>query len=155
MSDRITSLSEIQDEKKFLDAYYGLKKDVEDLRSSVKAMEKEKSELEKQLEGLSEEAVSKFKEKAIRQEIRSKLVEDGVPNPDGVLKYLDLNGVDYDEDDNLTGVDDKLDALKTDLPLLFDKKARAGRSSVDIHADKPAKAEKTTTEAQVDSLFAV
>lgn len=155
MSDKIEKLADIEDEAAFLKAYEKLKADVVTLRAEIKQVEKEKGELETQIEGLSDESVQKYKEKAIRAEIKAQLVDDGVPNPDGVLKYLDLKDMDFDEDDNLTGLDDKLDTLKTDLPILFDKKARAGKDKVDIHDRNPANTQKSTTEQQVDQLFAV
>lgn len=149
MSDEVT----IEDPAALLKAHEKLKQDITDLRARFKELEKEKAELQTAAEALSPENMQKMKERALKAEIKAQLEADGVPNADGVIKYLDLNDVDYDEEDKIVGVEEKLEALKNDLPLLFDKKARAGRVSADIHADKPAGASKTTTEAQVDSLF--
>lgn len=149
MSDEVT----IEDPAALLKAHNKLKEDIVNLRAEFKAIQKERDELKAASEALSPENLDKMKKRALQAEIKAKLESEGVPNPDGVLKYLDLEGVDYDENDNLTGVDEKLEALKNDLPLLFDKKARAGRSSADIHADAPANTKKSTTEAQVDAMF--
>lgn len=149
MSEEVT----IEDPAALLKAHEKLKEDIVNLRANLKSLEKERDELKTAAESLSPENMEKMKQRALKAEIKAQLESEGVPNPDGVIKYLDLNGVDYDEEDKIVGVDEKLDALKSDLPLLFDKKARAGRTSVDANASKPAGATKTTTEAQVDSLF--
>ena len=86
MSKKIEKLADIEDEAAFLKNYEKLQEDNATLRAEVKQAEKEKGELETQLEERSDESVAKYKEKAIRAEIRSQLVEDGVPNPDGVVR---------------------------------------------------------------------
>lgn len=134
-------------------AHDKLKADIVEMRDRLKEIQKERDSLKELADTLSPENMEKMKKRALTAEIRAKLESEGVPNADGVIKYLDLNGVDYDEEDNIVGVDDKLDALKADLPLLFDKKARAGRSGADIHEKAPANTQKSTTEAQVDGLF--
>lgn len=149
MTDEVT----IENPEALLKAHDKLKEDITALRTRFKELEKEKAELETAAEALSPDNFNKMKERALKAEIRAQLEADGVPNADGVIKYLDLNDVDYDEEGSIVGVDEKLEALKTDLPLLFDKKARAGRSGADIHEKAPANTHKSTTEAQVDSLF--
>ena len=149
MSDEVT----IEDPAALLKAHDKLKQDITDMRARLKEMEKAKNDLQELADSLSPENFAKMKERALKAEIKALLEADGIPNAEGVIKYLDLKDVDYDEDNNIVGVDEKLDALRNDLPLLFDKKARAGRSGADIHEKNPANTQKSTTEAQVDQLF--
>lgn len=149
MSDEVT----IEDPAALLKAHEKLKADIVQLRADLKGLEKERDDLKTLSESLSPENVEKMRQRALKSEIKAQLESDGVPNAEGVLKYLDLDGVDFDEDDKIVGIDEKLETLRNDLPLLFDKKARAGRTSADIHADTPANTNKSTTEAQVDALF--
>lgn len=148
--DKIESLADIKDEKAFLNAYNALKQDVTELRSSLKTLEAEKAALTTQLEGLSSD---KFKIKAIKAEIAKRLEADGIKDADRLMKYVNLEEVDFDEDDNLVGVDESLNTLKADFPELFDTKRRAGTKSIDANANTPAEVKKSTTEAQVDALF--
>lgn len=153
MSTQVEEKVVIDDPAALVAAHEKAKADLVALRAELKGLQKEYDEAKTQLDALSPESLEKMKKKAISAELKSRLESEGVANVDGVLKYLDLDGVDYDEEDNLTGVDEKLETLRTDLPLLFNKKARAGASGADIHADKPANIQKNTTEAQVDALF--
>lgn len=50
----------------------------------------------------------------------------GVKDSDRVLKYLSLDGVELDDEGNLAGFEEKVNAVKTDLPELFDVKKRVG-----------------------------
>jgi hypothetical protein len=149
MSEEVT----IEDPAALLKAHEKAKQDLVDLRVELKTLQKEHDELKTQSEALSPENLEKFKMKAIKAEIKAQLESEGIKNADRILKYMDFEGVDYDEEEKIVGVDDKLDVIKGDFPELFDPRKRAGRESVDIHANAPARAEKSTTESQVDQLF--
>jgi hypothetical protein len=139
--------TEVQDPDKLLAMYRELQADVVTLR-------KEKKALEEQLETTDEEAVSKWKSRAIKAEAKVNLEAQGIKDADRILKYLNLEGVDFGDDDKLTGFDEKVSEVKKDFPELFDVKRRAGRSSADIHEQKPAEQKMTGTEAQVRRIFA-
>jgi len=132
MSDRITSLEEIKDPEKFLAAYYKAMDEAREMREENKT-------LREQVEATGDEAVSKWRSRALQAEAKANLEGQGIKNPDRILKYLNLEGVDFDDEGNLTGLDDKVNEVKTDFPELFDVKRRAGSASADIHADSPAK----------------
>lgn len=146
MTERIKSLDEIKDPEAFLSAYYKAMDDAKDTREENKSLKAE-------LEGKSDEAVAKWRERALKAEARATLESQGIKNPDRILKYLSLDGVDFDDEGNLTGLDDKVNEVKNDFPELFDVKKRAGRNSADIHENKPSTPEKSLTESQVDSWF--
>ena len=155
MTDKkIESFSEVEDEQAFLKAYYDARQQLSELRAEVKAIEKERDELKTQVENVSDDAVQKLKDELLKTKVAAKLSEDGLPDVSGVIKYLNYDGVELDDEGNVTGLDERLDDLKNDLPTLFDAKKRASRSGADIHDKTPAAAEKSTTESQVDALFA-
>lgn len=138
---------EVKDPQGLLKAYRQLQADITELRN-------EKKELETRLENTDEEAVGKWKQRAIKAEAKVNLEGQGIKNADRILKYMDFEGVDFDDDGKLTGFDDKLNGIKSDFPELFDPKKRAGRQSADIHDGKPAEKKMSGTEAQVARLFA-
>lgn len=135
MSDRITSLDQIEDPEKFLNAYYGAMEDAKTLRLTNK-------ELQAQVDAGSDEEVGKWKTRALKAEAKSVLEAGGIKGADRILKYINLDGVDFDDEGNLTGLDDKVNEVKTDFPELFDAKRRAGRQSADIHAGDKAEVSK-------------
>lgn len=143
----------VENPEELLKAYNKLKEDIVNLRADHKLLEKERDELKELSESLSPESMDKMKSRAIKAEIKAQLENDGIKNADRIIKYLDLEGVDYDEEENLVGVDEKLSVIKEDFPELFDVKKRAARSDIDIHASTPANTQKSTTESQVDALF--
>lgn len=142
----INSLEDIQNPEAFLRAYRKMKDDLRDLRAENKS-------LTQQIESVDEDAVTKWKERAVKAEAKLNLEGQGIKDADRILKYVSLDGVDFDEEGNLSGLDDKLEGIKTDFPELFDTKRRAGRNSADIHADTPANTQKDLTETQVDAWF--
>lgn len=146
MTDRIKSLDEIEDPEKFLNAYYKAMDEAKEFREENKT-------LREQVEATGDEAVSQWRDRALKAEAKSVLEGQGIKNPDRILKYMKLDGVDFDEDGNLTGLDDKVTEVKTDFPELFDVKRRAGSQSADIHASNPPKPKMNGTEAQVARIF--
>lgn len=121
-------------------------------QEDLKTLRAEKKELEARLESTDEEAVSKWKDRAVKAEAKVNLEGQGIKNADRILKYMDLEGVDFDDNGALTGFEDKLTGIKTDFPELFDPKRRAG-GKADIHAKNEVEVPKTSTEAQVARIF--
>lgn len=148
MSERIKSLDEIKDPEAFLTAYYKAMDDAKETRDENKRLREQADE-----GGGMEEEVNKWKSRALKAEAKSTLEGQGIKNAERILKYLNLEGVDFDETGNLKGLDDKVNEVKADFPELFDAKKRAGRSSADIHADNPADKKVSGSEAQVARIF--
>lgn len=147
MSERIKDLSEVKDPEAFLTAYYKAMDEAKEFREEVKRL---RGQVE---EGGSDEEVSKWKSRALKAEAKSTLEGQGIKDPERILKYINLDGVDFDENGAVTGLDDKVNEVKADFPELFDAKRKAARSSADIHADTPPKPSMSSTEAQVARLF--
>ena len=150
---------EVKDPEGLLRAYEKAKKDLEFLRGQIKELEgerdalsSEKAALETEFAGSTEE-IGKWRDRVLKGEVTKNLEAQGIKNPERVLKYVDLEGVDLDDEKGLVGFDEKLAVVKTDFPELFDVKRRAARTSVDLHADNPTKPELTGTDAQVARLF--
>lgn len=94
----------------------------------------------------------KFKERAIKAEAKLAFAGLGIKDADRFIKYLDLEKISVDEEDNLIGLDDEVGRIKGDFPELFDTKRRVG-GRVDAAADNPAHVEKSVTEMQVERLL--
>lgn len=137
---------EIKDIQAFYDAHEVAKADLVTLRG-------EKKDLESQLAGSDEEAVSKWKQRALLAEATSSLEAQGVKDASRIVKRLNLDSVDFDEDGNLSGFDEAVTEFKTDFPELFDPKKRAGRSGIDANADNPARREISPTEQQAAAIY--
>lgn len=143
---------EVRDPEGLLKAYEQAKKDLVTLREQVKTLESERDEAVKEAAELPAE-ITKWRDKVLNGEVTKTLEAQGIKNPERVLKYVDLEGVDFDDEKGLVGFDEKLAVVKTDFPELFDVKRRAARTGVDIHADTPAKPALTGTDAQVAHMF--
>lgn len=137
---------EIKDVQAFYDAHEVAKADLVTLRG-------EKKDLEGQVAGSSEEEVGKWKQRALLAEATHNLEAQGVKDASRIVKRLNLEGVDFDEEGNLSGFDDAVTEFKTDFPELFDPKKRAGRSSIDANADGPANKVVSPTEAQAAAIY--
>lgn len=117
---------EVNDPQALLTAYNNLKEDVRKLSA-------ERDELAKANEAL--QAASKddvWRTRALEAEVRSALAGQGVKDVEKVLKHVKIEGLDFDENNKVTGLDEKLKELRQDLPSVFDPKARAG-GKADIH----------------------
>jgi len=141
-------MTDIENPEALLKAHEKAKQDLIELRAELNALEKERDEFKTQLD-----KASSYREKAIKAEVKAQLEGTGVKNADRILKYLNLDGLEYDEEDKLTGVDEKLAVVKEDFPELFDVKRRAARQDVDAHASNPVKPKLSGTEAQVAQMF--
>ena len=138
--------TEVRDPQGLLAAYEKAKKDLVELREERAALQKEFDEYK---EENSPDTVGKWRNRSISRDVKMRLESEGIKDADRVLKYLDLEGLDYDDKDQLVGFDDRLTEVKKDFPELFDVKRRAGRSSADIHADNPADLKEDPFRAQV------
>lgn len=144
--------NEVKDPEGLLKAYNKAKADLVELRTQITALEASKKELEDARVALDEN-LNAWKTSTVELKALEELTKQGIKNPERILKYIQLDGVDLDENKKITGLDDKIKTVKTDFPELFDVKARAARTSVDIHADKPVEKALTGTEAQMERLM--
>lgn len=145
MTDKTNDEEMVKNPENLLRMYRELQADVTTLRT-------ENKELKNKVEAADEAAVEKWKSRAVKAEAKQRLETEGVRNAERILKYMKLEGIDFDDDDKLSGFDEKFEEVKTDFPELFDKKRRVG-GGADIHADGKVENEKSLTEQQVAGWF--
>lgn len=122
--------TEIRDPEGLLKAYEQAKADLVSLRT-------ENKELKSQIEtATSQEVDSEWKTKALLAETKLALNAQGIKDVDRLIKYVGTEGLDFNEEGAVVGLDDRLKTLRTDLPEIFDAKRRVG--SADIFADNAA-----------------
>lgn len=132
---------EVQDPKALLKAHKELKKDFEKYKADAAAY---KAQLEE-----ASPKTDKYKSRAIKAEAKIALADLGVKNVDRVLKYIDVDDLDFDDEGNLPGLQGKVADLKTELPELFTRKLRAGDVDQGETNSAPAKV-KNATELQYE-----
>lgn len=115
---------EIKDPAGLLAAYEQAKKDLVALREENKG-------LTTQIEGLSSDAM---RLRALTAETKLTLQGQGIKDVDRLMPYIGTDGLDFDAEGKVTGLDTRLAALKKDLPEVFDPKVRAG-GKADIYAE--------------------
>lgn len=114
---------EVRDPQALLAAYNKLKADISQLAE-------ERESLKKQVEGLSSD---EFRLRALVAETKIALQNQGIKDVERVLPYVGTDGLDFDDEGNVTGLDERLGKLKEDLPEVFDPKLRSG-GKADIYA---------------------
>lgn len=112
--------NEVKDPTGLLAAYNNLKEE-------LKKVAGERDAAKSQVETLTEQAKEdSWRKKALSAETKAALQAAGIKDSDKVLKYVSTEGIDFDDEGNLKGFDEKLKEWKADLPAVFDAKVRAG-----------------------------
>ncbi len=84
-------------------------------------------------ENASKAAESTWKPRIVKQAARAALAEAGLTGtPDRLLRLVDVDAVEIDDEGEISGLDDQIKALKKDYPELF---AKRGGGRIDA-ADK-------------------
>lgn len=135
-----TLLSEKDTMQKALDRY----------KDENKKFREQRDEYKTAAEG--NEANKKLRDRALKAEAKLKVAGLGVKDPDRIVKYLSLDGLEFEEDGSVKGLDDAINGVKGDFPELFDPKRRVG-GQVDAAADNPVRVEKSATDMQLEKLF--
>lgn len=120
----MTDENEVRDPAGLLAAYNKAKEDLVSLRTEYKA-------LEDKVAGMS---TDEFRLKALSAETRLALQAQGIKDVDRLMPYIGTDGLDFSEDGKVTGLSERMDALRKDLPEVFDPKVRAG-GKADIFAN--------------------
>lgn len=109
----------------------GTSTEIKDPRAVLSALERAKAEAKKfrlEKEALENDTMSykakldNLQQRVVKNELIEKLKEMGIPSGNRLLKYINMNEIQFDDDFNITGLETQIDALKTDLPELFDPK---------------------------------
>ncbi len=105
---------EIKDPRAVLDALDRAKNDAKKFREEKEQLE---MEFNNQMTLLGKYSGQLLKEKTIQN-----IQKMGISNPDRLLKYIQMDKLEFDENFDVKGLEDQVSAIKTDFPELFDPK---------------------------------
>jgi hypothetical protein len=89
---------------------------------------KAETDVEKAVEAARGEVEAKYKPLVVRTAAKAALAEAGlIGKPDRLLKLLDMDAIDIDDEGDIDGLEDQIKELRADYPDLFQKRTRAGR----------------------------
>lgn len=109
---------EIKDPKAVLDA-------LERAKADAKRFREEKEALEVDLNS-KDQKIAEYSGKLLKNEVKRNISELNLTNSDRILKYIDFNKLEFDNDLNVIGLDEQIKDLKQDFPELFDPKLLVG-----------------------------
>jgi hypothetical protein len=107
------------------------------------------------------EAIAEQKPKLIKQAARAAFVSAGLQgSPDRLVKLLDMDDIEIDDDGDIEGLDDQVEELKAEFPKLFGSdeeevvlKRQTKKVDLGDKSKKAAKKEKTVDELQAEALL--
>jgi hypothetical protein len=94
-------------------------------KNDAKKFREEKERLEIDLNS-SNQKIAEFSGKLLKEKVAQRLSAEGLKEPKRFIKYLDTLKLDFDENLEVTGLDEQLEQLRADLPEIFDAKLRVG-----------------------------
>lgn len=106
--------NEIKDPEAVLAALERAKKD-------AKAAREEKEALEAKL-AQYEQDNAKYSGKLLREKVIQELGKLNIANTERILKFVKFEGLTFDEELNIVGLEEQIAELKNDFPELFDPK---------------------------------
>lgn len=119
---------------------------LERAKREAKQFREERDSLAKQLE-----QAGNWKTLALKAEVRSRIAEAGVKDPERIVNLVSLDGIELDDEGKAKGLDEAINNVKTSIPELFDRKMRAGGAG-DIFSKDAAKAELSASQRQAQAL---
>jgi chromosome segregation ATPase len=144
-----TTDEQVQDPAAVLAELRRAQQDLKDLRTELRSLKDEKDALEKKAESFNEDT---WRLRALTAETKAALNSKGIKDADRLIPYIGTDGLDFDDEGKLTGLDERMKKLETDLPEVFNPKVRAGGKG-DIFANDVADHRKSSTDIQVERLF--
>jgi len=105
---------EIKDPKAVLDA-------LDRAKADAKRFREEKEALEINLNS-RDQKIAEYSGKLLREQVKKELSAQNITNVDRLLKYIDFNKLEFDEEFNVSGLEDQIVGIKTDFPEFFDPK---------------------------------
>lgn len=120
-------------------------------KSDAKKFREEKEKLEVDLNS-KDQKIAEFSGKLLKEKIAQRLSDEGLREPKRFIKYLDTLKLDFDENLEITGLDEQLEQLKTDLPEIFDAKLRVG-GQADTAVKASVSTQYTATQLQAAKIL--
>ncbi len=105
---------EIKDPAAVLAALDRAKKDAKQFREEKEALEAKMAQYEEQN--------AKFSGKLLKERVIQELSKHNIANTERILKFVKFEGLTFDDEFNVLGLDDQIKELKSDFPELFDPK---------------------------------
>jgi hypothetical protein len=105
---------EIKDPAAVLAALDRAKKDAKQFREEKEALEAKMAQYEQDN--------AKYSGKLLREKVIQELNKLNMVNTDRILKFIKFEGLTFDDDLNVLGLDDQIKGLQSDFPELFDPK---------------------------------
>ena len=94
---------------------------LERAKKDAKAAREEKEALEAKLTQYEQDN-AKFSGRLLREKVIQELGKLNIANTERILKFVKFEGLSFDDELNVLGLDDQIKELKTDFPELFDPK---------------------------------
>lgn len=94
-------------------------------KSDAKKFREEKEKLEVDLDSKNQ-TIAEFSTKLLREKVIQKIAAEGIKDPKRILKFMNINTLQFDENLEIVGFDDQFNQIKEDLPEIFDAKLRVG-----------------------------
>lgn len=98
---------------------------LERAKSDAKKFREEKEILSREIE-TKEEVIAKYSSTLLKEKVSKKIQENGVKDPERLLKFIDTSLLSFDDNFDLIGFEDQIEKLRNDLPEIFDAKLRVG-----------------------------
>jgi hypothetical protein len=108
---------------------------IEDPKAVLSALERAKSDAKKyreqaeQLENdlnIKSNLVNEYSNKLLKEKVVQRIAEEGIKNPERILKYINLDSLSLDDEFGVIGFEDQVSSLRQELPEVFDAKIRVG-----------------------------
>jgi hypothetical protein len=90
-------------------------------KKDAKAAREEKEALEARL-AQYEQDNAKVSGKLLREKVIQELAKLNITNTERILKFVKFEGLSFDDELNILGLDEQMNELKADFPELFDPK---------------------------------
>lgn len=124
--------NEIKDPEAVLAALDRAKKDAKQFREEKEALEAKLAQYEQDN--------AKYSGKLLREKVIQELGKLNITNSERILKFLKFEGLEFDDELNIVGLEEQIKELKKDFPELFDPKllvAGKADSAETKSVDKP------------------
>lgn len=108
----------INDPKAVLDALERAKEDAKKFREQAEQLESSLSE--------KDQKIAEYSGKLLREKVKQKFAEEGIKDSTRIMKYLDIDSLNLDDNLEIVGFDQQISQLRSDLPEVFDPKLRVG-----------------------------
>ena len=120
-------------------------------KSDAKKFREEKEKLEVDLNS-SNQKIAEFSGKLLYEKVLQKISAEGVKEPRRLLKFMDLNKFEFDDNLDVVGFDEQFKQLQEDLPEIFDPKLRVG-GQADTAVKASVSTQYTATQLQAAKIL--